>query len=297
MEVDMAYIDEQLKIFKNMIENAIIVGGAKGKESCIRSSALINLIHDAVKAELIEHGLREELIYPHFGETKPEVKLAGFLKQKDQDVCVLPQGIRREETIINWGPMAFQNKRDPYGYEYSTNSLVINVRSQMSSLAKNADTLFERTFAEALNLHMRYPQIVLGEVYLIPVYEYDDVLVAQNEVGFKSHKTDVEKYISFFDSINNRNNLAETYKYERCALLVVDFRYEQPILYRNSAQLKHAGIISHDFGIEYATLAFDSFVEDIIDVYAERYRVSNIQDLTRIRRLTAYANKMRSKHL
>ena len=44
----------------------------------------------------------------------------------------------------------------------------------MSSLAKNADTLFERIFAKSLNLHMRYPNIVLGEVYLIPVYEYDD---------------------------------------------------------------------------------------------------------------------------
>ena len=34
----------------------------------------------------------------------------------------------------------------------------------MSSLAKNADTLFERTFAEAMNLHMQYPNIVLSDV-------------------------------------------------------------------------------------------------------------------------------------
>ena len=88
----MSYIDDQLYIFKMMIEEAIVEGGAKGKESCIRSSVLINLIHDAVKKELIDHGLREENIYPHFGETKPEIKLAGFLKQKDQDVCVLPIG-------------------------------------------------------------------------------------------------------------------------------------------------------------------------------------------------------------
>lgn len=36
----MAYIDEQLKKFKNMIEDAIVMGGAKGKESCIRSLEL-----------------------------------------------------------------------------------------------------------------------------------------------------------------------------------------------------------------------------------------------------------------
>lgn len=292
----MAYIDEQLKLFKEMIEDAIITGGTKGKESCIRSSALINLIHDAVKYELIEHGLKKELIFPHFGESKPEIKLAGFLKQKDQDVCVLPEKINKVPEHINWGPMAFQNRNDPYGYEYSTNALVINIRSQMSSLAKNADTLFERTFAEALNLHMRYPKMVLGEVYLIPIYEYDDELIKKKEVGFKKNQTDLEKYISFFDSINNRTDGGENYKYERCALLIVDFRSQNPILYRNSSQLKDAGVISHSFGIEYANLGFDTFAEDIIDVYADRYIIGNIQDLTRIRILGTYAEKMREKH-
>ncbi len=292
----MAYIDEQLKIFKDMIENSIRVGGTKGKESCIRSSALINLIHDAVKKELIEHGLREEYIYPHFGDTKPEIKLAGFLKQKDQDVCVLPYNIKKSPEHINWGPMAFQNKIDPYGFEFSTNTLVINVRSQMSSLAKNADTLFERTFAEALNLHMRYPEMVLGEVYLIPVYEYDDELVKRNQVGFKHNQTDVEKYISFFDSINNRIDINETYKYERCTLLIVDFRPQNPILYRNSQELKEAHIISESFELEYATLGFDTFAENIIDIYADRYNINNIQDLSRIKRLISYADKMKKKH-
>ena len=287
----MAYIDEQLKKFKDMIETAIIEGGIEGKASCIKSSALINLIHDAVKYELIEQGLRKESIFPHFKESKPEIKLAGFLKQKDQDVCVLPTGIEQKPTRINWGPMAFQNKTDPYGFEYSTNSLVINVRSQMSSLSKNADTLFERTFAEALNLHMRYPDMVLGEVYLIPVYEYDEVEAAKNKIRFKTSQTDVEKYISFFDSLNKRTNIEETYKYERCALLVVDFRPEKPILYRTSNQLKEANIISESFPIEYAELGFDSFAEDIINIYAERFSVENIQDIKRIKRLTAYVEK------
>lgn len=242
---------------------------------------------------MIEHGIKSENIYPHFGDSKPEIKLAGFLKQKDQDVCVLPDNIPKESIHINWGPMAFQDKTDPYGFEYSTNSLVINVRSQMSSLAKNSDTLFERTFAEAMNLHMRYPNVVLGEVYLIPVYEYDETEVSKNRIGFKTNKTDVEKYISFFNSINNRCKNDDNYKYERCTLLVVDFKPKQPRLYRNSDELKRDGIISDNFGIEYATLGFDTFVEEIIDIYAERYRVSNIQDINRISRLSAYADKMR----
>ncbi|MDY4427964.1 MAG: hypothetical protein SPE25_02965 [Lachnospiraceae bacterium] len=272
----MAYIDDQLLIFKTMIEESIITGGSKGKESMIRSSQLINLIHDAVKYELIENGVAPTQIYPHFGDTKPEIKLAGFLKQKDQDVCVVPKNIRKSSLAINWGPMAFQKKTDDYGYEYSDNTLVINVRSQMSSLAKNADTLFERTFAEAQNLHMRYENMVLGEVYLIPVNEYDDAAVSKNRVAFKHNLTDVEKYISFFDSINNRQLGDEAYMYERCTLLVVDFSQARPILFRNSAELKAAGIIPRNFPIEYATLGFDSFASDILRIYSERYNINNI---------------------
>lgn len=272
----MAYIDDQLFIFKSMIEQSIINGGVRGKESIIRSSQLINLIHDAVKYELQAHGVEPRQIYPHFGQTKPEIKLAGLLKQKDQDVCVVPRGISKRSLIIDWGPMAFQRKADQYGFDYSNNTLVINVRSQMSSLAKNSDTLFERTFAEALNLHMRYPDMVLGEVYLIPVNEYDDEAVSNYRVAFKHNTTDVEKYISFFDSINGRQRNGNAYMYERCTLLVVDFSCERPRLFRNSAELRQAGIISPNFQIEYATLGFDTFVGDILNVYGSRFDINNI---------------------
>lgn len=272
----MPYIDEKLLVFKEMMEEAIIEGGVEGKASMIRSSQLINLIHDAVKYELLECGVEPSQIYPHFGETKPEIKLAGFLKQKDQDVCVVPRGISRQPQIINWGPMSFQNKMDLYGFSYSENTLVINVRSQMSSLAKNSDTLFERTFAEAQNLHMRYPDIVMGEVYLIPVNEYDDAAIVNHRVVFKQNMTDVEKYISFFDSINGRQRRDADYMYERCTLLVVDFSTRQPLLFRNSEELKEAGIISKDFQIEYAKLGFDTFAEEILDVYASRHDLRRI---------------------
>jgi hypothetical protein len=104
-------MDKQLVEFKNMIENAIYDGGEAGKNACIRSQAPINLIHDAVKEDLIEHGVRAEYIYPPIGATKPEIKLTGFLKQKDQDVCVTPKRIKMKETPIDWGLMAYQHKK------------------------------------------------------------------------------------------------------------------------------------------------------------------------------------------
>lgn len=273
----MSFIEEQLIRFQSMIERAISEGGAKGKESVIRSSALIQLIHDAVKYELIENGVKKDNIYPHFGFSKPELKIAGFLKQKDQDICVVPSNICQTKTPITWGPLGFENKIDPYGFDYSTNTLVINVRSQMSSLAKNCDTLFERTFAEAQNLHQRYPNIVLGDVYLIPVYEYDDNLVKSKQVGFKSKHVNIEKYISFFNAINHRQVGGEDYAYERCALLIVDFSKDVPFLYNDSYELKSAGFISKNFGIEYSTLNFKDFARDILKVYEERFDISNLR--------------------
>lgn len=270
----MTSITQALSTFKQLIEEAIVTGGVDGKTSVIRSSGLINLIHEAVKQELVRQGVDSSLIFPPQNESKPEIKLAGFLKQKDQDVCVVPRGYPKETTHINWGPMAFQKKTDSYGFDYSTRILTINVRSQMSSISKNSDTLFERTFAEALNLHMRYPHIVLGEVYLIPVYEYDDAEVKNKRVAFKRNKTDVEKYISFFNSINMRKKEGELYKYERCTLLIVDFSKSQPVLYRDTESLKRDGIISEKFQVAYEPLAFDTFAQDILREYAARYELS-----------------------
>lgn len=273
----MAFIDNQLLKFKTNFENAIISNGVKGKESIIRSSVLINLIHDAVKYELIQQGVDPKQVYPHFEETKPEMKIAGFLKQKDQDVCVEPKNIQKKPRKITWGPLANENVTDTYGEEYTRNTLVINVRSQMSSIAKNTDTLFERTFAEALNLHMMYKDIVLGEVYLIPAYEYDEATMDERKITFKSHQTNIAKYISFFAAVNGRiDKDDELYKYERCTLLVVDFRTAQPTLYRTTSQLVKAGLLPTDFPIELADLSFDGFAKDILASYKSRFNVKNL---------------------
>jgi sfeI restriction endonuclease len=271
----MDYIDEQLIKFKNKLEEAILKDGSKGKESIIRSSELINFIHDAVKFELINEGVNENNIFPPLGKTKPELKIAGFLKQKNQDICVVPSNIQTKETSINWGPLKYNNKIDKYGIEYSTNTLVINVRSQMSSIEKNKDTLFERTFAEPLNLRMIYPNIVLGEVYLIPLYEYDENSVKLNRIGFKNRITNLASYISFFDAINNKEISGEKF-YDRCSLLIVDFNRETPYLFKSTAELKEHGYLSDSFNIEYSTLNFKNFAKDILKIYKNRYNLCNL---------------------
>lgn len=274
----MAYINQQLVKFKKILETAILSDGLHGKESIIRSSSLINLIHDSVKYDLIESGVNKDNIFPHINETKPELKIAGFLKQKNQDVCVAPSNIEKSPRNINWGPLVNENIVDQYGAEFTKNTLVINVRSQMSSIAKNTDTLFERTFAEALNLHMSHPEMVLGEVYMIPVYEYDESSMNDKRVSFKKHKTNVAKYISFFSSINDRKSITEDlYKYERCALIIVDFVPEIPVIYDSTEQLIEDGLLPKSFNIELNNLSFSTFSKDILSTYSNRFNINNLK--------------------
>ena len=273
----MSYIDQQLKKFKTMIENSIQEGGNKAKDAIIRSQIPINLIHDAVKEQLISKGIDPELIFPPLNSTKPEIKITGGLKQKNQDICVLPKNIEKKPSIINWGLMSHAKITDDYGFDYSSNSLIINVRSQMSSLEKNFDTLYERTYAEAMNLHMRYNNAVLGEVYLIPTQEYDDKKSKNKIVEFKKEIVNLEKYITSFSCINKRNSVNdEIYKYERVALLIVDFTKDTPKLFKSSEELKNNNLISDEFNIEYSTMNFDNFSDDLIKIYTERFNIKNL---------------------
>lgn len=119
---------------------------------------------------------------------------------------------------------------------------------------------------------------MLGEVYLIPVFEYDSDLVKNKQVGFKKKHVKIEKYISFFNAINNRQAGGPEYAYERCALLIVDFSRDVPFLYNDSEELKLAGLISKDFDIEYSALNFRNFARDILDIYGKRFDISNLKN-------------------
>ncbi|MFZ3591330.1 hypothetical protein ACOI1C_19395 [Bacillus sp. DJP31] len=246
--------------------------GQKAKEALIRSQGLINHLHELIKSELTKANIDPSKIFPPLGESKPELKITGLLKQKNQDICVQPTNISRVKEKITWGPLIHENITCYLGKELTEQTLVINIRSQMSSLAKNADTLFERTFAEALNLHDLNPNLCLGEVYMIPVREYDDAAMVRNEVKFKKNITNIAKYISFFNFINGRlDPTKEHHMYERCALLIVDFSSDIPKLYNTTDELKKDNLVSQDFPIELGQISINNFIDDLLNVYNERF--------------------------
>lgn len=270
----MENINQAVLKIKHLIENSIKEGGIEAKNNLIRSQQPICILHDVAKASFIEKGVNPNNIHPPYKKHTGELKLAGFFKYKDQDICIQPNNIlaKNEELMFDG---ILKGKHDPYGFELTEKTLSVNVRSQLSSIAKNFDTLYERTIAESFNLHLRCPQMVLGEFYMIPVYEYDDSLAKKNIVGFKPNKNiqkHIQKYIYSFGAINNRKNIeGKEYKYEKVCLLIVDFSKKIPLIYNTDKELKADGLLPKDSKASINDMNFSSFTQDLLNIYEIRF--------------------------
>jgi hypothetical protein len=264
-------LQEAINNFKELIEGSIIEGGNKGKTAMIRSSRPILNIHEAVKEQLVQSGVNPALIHPPVGQRSPELKLAGSLKQKDQDICVVPNNLKYAVEIMKVGLL--QGVEDAYGEEFTKRTLTINVRSQISSIQKNFDTLYERTFSEAQNLHERCPEIVLGEVYMIAIPEYNDKEFGNNAIQFKNISSRlVEKYIKSFKAITERTDIAKNFfQYEATCLLFVDFSRDVPKIYHSTAELIADGLLPNDTKMQYEGLEWANFSKKLIGVYETRF--------------------------
>lgn len=267
----MITIENAVEAFKNLIDSSIKEGGNKGKTAMIRSSRPILNIHEAVKTQLVIHGVDQNLIYPPIGARTPELKIAGFLKQKDQDICTVPNNLQKQSETLTEGLL--KGVKDEYGEEFTKNTLSINVRSQISSIQKNFDTLYERTISEAQNLHERCPDMVLGEVYMIAVPEYNDKEFANNKSAFKNiNQQIVEKYIKSFQVINNRATTTKHfYKYEAVCLLIVRLDLNPSKVYNTTQELIDDGLLASDTNVQYEGLEWESFVPKLLHTHEQRF--------------------------
>lgn len=93
-------IDEAVAKIKYLIEKSIVDGGVEAKNNLIRTQGPICILHDAAKADFIRLGVNPDFINPPYGEHNGELKLAGFFKCKDQDICILPRNVSAEEEIL-----------------------------------------------------------------------------------------------------------------------------------------------------------------------------------------------------
>lgn len=259
---------------KQLIEDAIIEGGVEGKNNLIRTQRPICILHDAAKRAFIKEGVNPNRVKPLLGKHVGEQKLAGFFKCKDQDICFMPNNVGKRKEVLDFDGI-LKGTKDEFGKELTEHILSVNVRSQLSSIAKNFDTLYERTFAEALNLHLRCEKMVLGEFYMIPVFSYDDAAAKDNIVRFVPNKnvaSHIQKYIYSFSAVNNRRVLqGEEYKYERVCLLIVDFSKPTPVVYNTDEQLKKDGLLPMFSTASIEQMNFPSFAKTLLGIYERRY--------------------------
>ena len=242
MPADMQLLVNKLQEMKDVYEEAI----RNGKyTSLIRSKRLINLLHEYVIEEL------KKRVEPSWVVT--DKKVYGFPKTKEQDILIQPP---QNGTNVSVGPI-----------------MAINVRSQLSSIDKNYDTLFERIFAESLNLHNRFPYMVLGYLYLLPKVGYDSDAAKRKRVVL-SERYSLEKYILSFLSIANRTSPNDvSWKYEKVCLLIVDFENGPPKVMNDMEIFLNEGLVSEKFAQLYTfeDLTMKDFFDELYKLMMERH--------------------------
>lgn len=261
---------------KTTVENAITTNGTAGKTSVIRSQGVINMLHEVVKNSLINNGTNASLVHPPLGQSNGEKTLAGFLKFKKQDICVFPNNKPQIIEPLDFNGLYATGVTEPYGELFTEHILSVNVRSQLSSIGNNIDTMYERTYAEPLNLHRRLPKMVLGEVYLLSVRELNSAQVALRNVAYKPHTASVgryiERYIKGFAALNMRSSQRDDdFKYERVALILADFSQSPVKIYSNNAELNADGILPAGSTADMTNLSYNGFVDRLMEVYDKRF--------------------------
>ncbi|CAI9831009.1 conserved hypothetical protein [Nitrosopumilaceae archaeon] len=266
-------IKEKLLAIKTGYEDAIQSKG-KNTNNLIRTKKLINHLHEFIKEEFIRNGVSPDKIYPKKGDSAGEKKFLGYLKSKKQDISVIP----KQPTGPIESPLGpTYGIKDEIGKELMEKSITVNVRSQLSSIKKNTDTLFERTYAEALNLHMKANRMVLGDLYLIPRYPWNQSKFQENRVEFLEEFP--HALIQMFNSLNDRFHSTDAhYKYERVVLLIVDFKNENPWVMSKNDLIK-AGLIPTEMKdiIDENLFQPCRLIPDLLNLYRRRH--GNINDL------------------
>lgn len=249
--------------------------GMRAKEALIRSATLIQRLHEIVKQDIHENLEKAGLvhtIHPPINQTSPELDVWGLIKKKKQDVVALIGKAKPKPELITEGPLA--GTEDGLGLSVTKRAIVVGVRSQLSSVNKNFDTLMERAFAETINLRLRHPYLVMGEVYLLAVKDYDEQAMKKGRISWKPNYTNIERFISVFNGISHRKDhkdIKQAYKYERSALILADFSTTPLKIYKSLDELKNSGIVNKAFGENFEGLSPVGFAENLVEIYKKRH--------------------------
>jgi hypothetical protein len=273
-------LEKAFKEFKRIIETAIqsrmylntqFENGTAAKNAAIRSQVPIQqihlVVHDAIHKKLVSEGIPPKSSHPPAGHTSPELKVTGLIKQKAQDIVFLFDEQKKEE--ITDGPN--RGCIDIVGKAATSSAIVVGVRSQLSSVDKNRDTLMERAFAETLNIRLRTPTTVMGEVYVLPVYEYDANAVKNCEVAWKTKRVRLEWFIQPSAGISELAVPDDLHTYNATAIGNLNINIHPPKVYHKPSQLRELGI-SKELAELYKVLTPDGYCTRLVNAYRDRPR-------------------------
>ncbi|HEU0086242.1 MAG TPA: hypothetical protein VFQ77_01065 [Pseudonocardiaceae bacterium] len=196
--------------------------------AAVRGQAFIKQLHDYLGTELsarLTADARRRGIKVVF-----EAKILGSHKPKDVDVSIIdPEN----------GPL-----------------MMIGVRSQMSSIGKNALNYYEGIIGECISLQDRFPMSTIGYIYLMPLRAIKD--------GRQKEFIDHGRYARMYAAITGR--AGQEYKsirgiYDQFSYLVIDFAQNPPAV---RDDLVAAAVPDSD-------LAIATFIDRIIDTFQRRH--------------------------
>lgn len=160
---------------------------------------------------------------------RQEVTLYGSHKPKDVDVAVVDP---------DNGPL-----------------IIVGVRSQMSSIGKNALNYYEGIVGECISLQDRFPLSVIGYVYLMPLKAIKE--------GREGETIDHERFSRLYRSIQGRSGI--DFKnirgvYDHFAYMIVDFDETPPAI---RDDLVRAAVPDVD-------LRVGTFVDRMVETFKDR---------------------------
>lgn len=196
----------------------------------VRTQEFIQYLHRYVgtqlEARLTKFALRRGITV-RYG--KPEAQILGSAKPKDVDVAVIdPQS----------GPL-----------------VIIGIRSQMSSIAKNVLNYYEGIVGECISLQDRFPLSTHAYIYLHPLTSIKE--------GKERERIDHSRYARMYAAVTGRTG--PNYKnlrgiFDQFAYMVVDFEQTPPAL---RDEIVQAAVRDLDMSI-------NSFVERIVETFNAR---------------------------
>lgn len=257
--------------FQQALQRAIAEYRADTRQA-VRSGRFIRPIHEFCAEELARHGMPADHLVPHptlGGYLPPSAtamvesakrRIRGRLRTAQQaalrddltrDLDAVAHEARRKRLRVLGGYL--EKEIDVCLMVEDTGPLTaISVKSQMSSIAKNAINRFEEYVGDATNLHTRYPMLVLGFLLLVPVVEetYDRPNRRPREL--------LRRIRALLEQATGREDpWGAPGSYEASALAVVDFDQDPPV-------------VLADFPEPGGSLRIEAFFDRLVALYRRR---------------------------